>query len=479
MMLSLSFAEEDSLENRLVEVTVTFQEYDTFMPWQQTAPGVRRGYGVLVGNGRVLTTENLVRNHRLVELCRARSGEKISATVELSDFQVDLAVLKITGEKSPADASPIPIAESVATKDATVDILQFDETSQLQRGKAQVLHVSVSELPTAPYPSLIFSLLTDLSINGEGAPVVSNEKLSGIIVSYDPGTRVAHMLPYPILRQFLNNSLNARYEGVASAGIIWSSLVDPAKRAYLQVPGNKGILVTSCLPDTGASKSLKPNDVILEWNGRSLDNMGFYEDNEFGRIGFAYLIKGRSRPTDVVPVKIFRDRSEKTVSVRLDRWLDSASLIPDDATGEQAEYLVDGGIIIRELTGRYLRAHGADWRQIVDPRLVHIYMTQKDAAEHTGEHVVILSGVLPDPINIGYQHFQDQLITNINGKPVKNMKDVFRIVDTDGELKRLTLQSIGVDVVLDRSELKEANARLAKLYRLPALRFQREEKSGK
>jgi S1-C subfamily serine protease len=478
-MSSLSFAEEDNLGNRLVEVATTFQEYDPFMPWQQTAPGVRRGYGVLVGNSRVLTTENLVRNHRLVELCAARSGEKISATVELSDPQVDLAILKIASDKAFAYALPVLIAESAATNGATVEILQFDETSQLQRGKAQVLHVAVSELPTAPYSSLIFSLLTDLSINGEGAPVISDNKLSGIVVSYDPAARVARMLPYPILRQFVDNSLNARYEGVASAGIIWTSLVDPAKRAYLQVPGNNGILVTSCLPDTGASKSLEPNDVVLEWNGRSLDNMGFYEDNEFGRLGFAYLIKGRSKPGDVVPVKIFRDRAEKTVSVRLDRWLDSASLIPGDVTGEQTEYLVDGGMIIRELTGRYLRAHGADWQQTTDPRLVHLYLTQKDAAEHLGEHVVILSGVLPDPINIGYQHLQDQVIININGKPIKNMKDVFRIVDTDGEVKRLTLQSIGVDVVLDRSELAEANARIAKLYRLPALRFQREEASVK
>ena len=98
LILSLSFslcvtaqmtiAAPQELESALVEVTVSFQEFDPFFPWQQRAPGMRRGYGILVDNSHVLTTENLVRNHRLVELRRLRTGEKIAATVELSDCQI-------------------------------------------------------------------------------------------------------------------------------------------------------------------------------------------------------------------------------------------------------------------------------------------------------------------------------------------------------------------------------------------------------
>jgi hypothetical protein len=469
----MTVAAPQELESALVEVTATYQESDPFLPWQQKPPGLRRGYGILVDNSHVLTTENLVRNHRLVELRKIRTGEKIAATVELSDCQIDLALLKITNDADDIETSPVKMAEHVAST-GSVEILQFDETSQLQRGKAQIVNISVSELPTAPYPALIFSLLTDLNVNGEGAIAVCDGKIAGLIVSYDPGTRVGRMLPYSMIDHFLKDALKPPYKGFATAGVIWTSLIDPVKRAYLGVKQNgKGILVLSCLPGTGSAETLKPNDVILAWDGNSIDNLGFYEDPDFGRLGFANLIKGRREPGDVVPLTIIRDKVEKTIDVRLDRWLDSAALIPENVTGEQSEYLVEGGLIIREVTGRYLKSRGPEWQQEVDSRLVHLYLTQRYSPSQPGAHVVILSGVLPASINIGYQNNQDMIITALNGKPVRNMTDVFRIVDSDISIKRVSLQSFGVDIVLDQSELVDSNLKIAELYRIPALRYQR------
>jgi S1-C subfamily serine protease len=466
-------AAPDGLESALVEVSVAVQEFDPFLPWQHKEPVVRRGYGILVGNSQVLTTENLVRNATLIELRRPRTGEKIAASIELSDCQVDLALLKTIDTNNNMAESAALMAEHVDRTNA-VEILQFDETSNIQRGKAQIVNISVSELPTAPYPSLIFSLLTDLNVNGEGAMVTVDGKVAGLIISYDPGTRVGRMLPYPMIKRFLDDALKPQYAGFATAGVIWTPLVDPVKRSYLGVTQTgKGILVLSCLPGTGAAAALKPNDVVLAWDSKGVDNLGYYDDAEFGRLGFAHLIKGRREPGEVAPVTIIRDRAEQTIDVKFDRWVDSSALIPEDVTGEQAEYLVEGGFIFRELTARYLRAHGGDWQQSVDARIVHLYMTQRYSPSQPGEHVVILAGVLPDTINIGYQHMQNQIVTGINGKPVLNMADVFRIMDADGDIKRVTLKSIGVDLVLDDKQLPIANQRIADLYRVPNLRYQR------
>ena len=110
--------------------------------------------------------------------------------------------------------------------------------------------------------------------------------------------------------------------------------------------------------------------------------------------------------------------------------------------------------------------------------MVHTYLAAKHAASAVSEHVVILSGILPDPINIGYQQrFRDEIITAVNGQAVSNMTDVFRIADRDGSLRRLTLKSVGADLVLDEDELAVANARLARQYRVPALRYQQKPSS--
>jgi S1-C subfamily serine protease len=284
------------------------------------------------------------------------------------------------------------------------------------------------------------------------------------------------MLPYTLISHFLKDALKPPYKGFATAGVTWTPLVDPVKRAYLGVKKNgKGILVLSCLPGTGAAETLKPNDVILEWDGNSIDNLGYYDDSDFGRLGFANLIKSKREPGDVVPLVIVRDGNETKVDVRLDRWLDNAALIPEDVIGEQAEYLVEGGLIIREVTGRYLKSHGPDWQQEMDSRLVHMYLTQRYSPSQPDEHVVILSGVLPASINIGYQNRQDMIITGLNGKPVRNMSDVFRIVDSDISIKHISLKSIGVDIVLDQSKLVDSNDKTAEIYRIPALRYQRKQ----
>ena len=466
-------AHEDGVANSIVEVIVTYQEYSPFMPWQKNQPGVRYGYGVVVDDSTVITSEHLVRNHRLVELRRPRTGEKIGASVEISDYQAGLALLKIPPSKSSEWMKPIRLSSRVP-RGAKVCVYQLDETTQIQRGNAEVLTISVTKLPWAPYSSLTFQLLSNVSINGDGAMVVYDDKLAGIIVSYESTSRTATMLPYPLIARFLDDARNPPYKGFASAGFLWNNLVDPAKRAYLGVTDEgKGILLLSILPGTGASETLKPNDVILEWDGRPVDNLGFYNDPDFGRLTFSHLIKGRRRPGDTVAATVVRDKKKHVIQVPLRRRTDEDSLIPDNVEGKQAQYLIEGGMIIRELSGKYLMSHGSGWKTSVGARIAHIYLTQRYMPTNRGDRVIVLAGVLPDAINIGYQRFRNYIITHLNGKPVKTMAQVFDVKEKDRSITRIKLQSVDVDLVLDKEDLQAANVRLARLYRVSQTSFRR------
>ena len=126
----------------------------------------------------------------------------------------------------------------------------------------------------------------------------------------------------------------------------------------------------------------------------------------------------------------------------------------------------------------YLRSHGSSWQVRAQSRLVHLYLTGSVQPYEAGERVVILSQVLQDPINAGYQQLGDQVVHSVNGERVRNMSDVFRTVDRDGGIRRVALRSIGVDLVLDPAELAEANRRLAESCQIPRLRFQRQFRRG-
>ena len=77
----------------LVRVNVTGQSYDYFRPWQKKAPFSKRALGAVLSKGRVLVTADLVANQNYVELERAESGEKTAATVEVIDYEANLALL--------------------------------------------------------------------------------------------------------------------------------------------------------------------------------------------------------------------------------------------------------------------------------------------------------------------------------------------------------------------------------------------------
>lgn len=460
----------------LVQVIVTKQEPHPVLPWQHREPSMHAGYGVAIDGGLILTTEHLVRHSRLVELRRPRTGEKDSATLLIADSQVNLAILRMHG---PAD-KPLPglTVDGTFRRHPKLAILQFDETSEVQRGDAQTIQMMMAPLSGAPHSSLAASLLTDLNVNGEGAPVVVDGKLAGLMMSYSRSERVGHMVPGPVIAKFLDLVKQPNYPGFPSAGFAWSPLVDPVTRRYLGVTeAGRGVLVVSCLPLSGAGAALQPNDVVLSWNNQPVDNMGFYTDPDMGRMELPCLVKIRGNAGDVVPVTIVRDRRKIDIDIRLSYRDDGDNLIPEDIDGKPVEYLLHCGLLIRELTGRYLQSGGAEWRQSADPRLSNLYLNQRAKPQKPGDRVVLLSVVLPDPVNVGYQEFANSVVTRINGKEVRNMRDVFSILDTDGTVARVTLLNVGTDLVLDTNMAGEANARIARNYGIPALQFRAEDRS--
>jgi S1-C subfamily serine protease len=394
----------------------------------------------------------------------------------VSDEQVNLALLEIQQPDRATGLLPIALGDDLR-RNSPAEVIQMDETSQVQRGDGHIVQIMMAQLPRAPYGSLTYTMLTDLNVNGEGAAVLSSNRLAGLIMSYDRNTRVGWVVPYPVISRFLAMADTSPYIGFASAGFSWAPLVDPVKRRYLGVNGNDaGISVQSYTPAPGAdTNALKAGDVILAWDGHPIDNLGFYNDPIFGRMDLSWLIKGHHKPGDSIDIKIIRNRAEQTVTLPLHRKTDSENLVPDDTTGQPVEYLLHGGFLIRELSGRYLQSRGADWRRTADTRLVNIYITRRMAPASPGQRIVILSNVLPDPINDGFQNLRDQIITHVNGQAVSSMKDVFRIHDADGGVQRITLKSSGVDVVIDANTVEEANKRLLSTYGIPRLRYVRPE----
>jgi S1-C subfamily serine protease len=454
----------------VVEVIVTFQEYDPFFPWQSNPAQERRGFGLMLDSSRILTAEMLTRNQALIEIRRPRAGRKETARLIQADPQIGLALLQLESPEGPGVPPLEPVPPSGGGP--AVEIVQITPNGDRQQGGGRVVQWKVDDLPDSPYSALLATILTDLNIDGTGAPVFSDGRFAGLVLSYNAGTRTAQMLPAQAVHAFIADVGAPPYRGFAFAGFSWQPLIDAAKRRYFGIPGGTdgGIQVLGVLPATAAGSPLEANDIILAWDGFPIDSQGYYMDPDFGRLRFTHLIKGRHKPGDTVPVSLIRRRETVTIQVTLGRFDDELLLIPENPAGLPEAFLVDGGFVIRELTGRMLKAVGNQWTVRTDPRLAHLYLTRQTQPEVPGDRVVFLAAVLPDPINIGYQHLREEIIETVNGVPVRHLGDVLAAADRDGGIRRLGLRGTGVEIAIAPEELAEANKRIATQYRIPFMR---------
>lgn len=484
----LSTAEESVLpanDATILEIIATCQEFDQHTPWRKKPPQTRQGLGVVIEGNHILTFGGITRNSTLIEIRRARTGVKFEAKKIVTDEQIGAALLKIGDGKAAAQFKSVPVADKVKRNDM-VTIVKLDDSGQLQSDQGQVI-----EIISSPR-GLLFKVLTDLVIEKNGTPVFLNNtrlggdsglrqaqssredwELAGITIKYDKSTQTCLVLSGTTLKQFIAAATNTPYAGIAWAGMTWEPLLDPAKRKQLGMGKQTGgILVVRTAPGSGAAVALQTEDVIIEIDGHQIDEMGYYRDTDFGRLLFSHIINGRHIPGENIPLTIVRNRKTTSVQMRLKKQDDSAQIVSENPAGAQAEYIAEGGLIMRELTADYLQSAGNDWIIQTNPRLVHYYFNPWQYSTLEGEHIVILSMVLPDEINIGYHECDDEVVTAVNGKNIRRLDDVFKAVDRDNGLRSVSLMGNGVDLVLDEKEMPEANRRIAANYRIPSLRHQ-------
>jgi hypothetical protein len=230
-------------------------------------------------------------------------------------------------------------------------------------------------------------------------------------------------LAAPVLAEFLDGATKGDWRGFARAGVAWQDLTNPALREWLGLkPGETGIRLTHVAPHGSAGSVLKEGDVVLEMDGKKLDPTGYYEHPVYGRMLFALLFTDGRHAGETMPVKVLRDGK------RLDLQMPLRVMPPDEERvqpyvyGRGPDYVVVGGLVFQELTRPYLATFG-DWTRRAPPRLL-IAMDREPEAGAEAKRIVLLTSVLPDSANLGYQELRDVIVERVNGHEVGGLGDL-------------------------------------------------------
>ena len=455
----------------ILRVNSTDQAYDFFRPWTKKAPFSRRGLGTLVEGGRILVTAELVANNTFIELEKAGTAEKSSATVERVDYECNLAVLRPTDPAFIAGMKPMALDCGVRVGDRAT-VLQLETNGEIAQTLGTVTSIAVGPYPLDNMGLLLFRLSAPMQ-QRDGSftlPAVRDGKLLGLLMRYDARSQTADLISTPVIAHFLGEAAKENYGGFARAGIAFSATRDPQLRRYIGLNEPGGVYVTEILAGGAADKAgLHKGDVLLAVNGKAIDQDGNYEDPEFGRIAFSHITNTVSHPGDTLGFRVFRGGKTLEIPVKMESRdrsrIVSESYVVDRAPG----YVVLGGVVFMELSRPYLQEWGANWVKEAPQRLVFYDAFQNELPQDRGK-IVFISQILPSQDTIGYETLDNLVVSKVNGRKIRSLADLAEAAKHPlNGFQKIELEEDPGVLFLDAASIEANRDKLIKKYSLPAM----------
>ena len=457
----------------VVRVNVTQQPWDFGRPWGKRPPFSRRAIGTVLAGQRILVTAELVANANYVELETAEGGRKVPATVEVVDYEANLALLKTDDAAFLQTLEPIEVGP--AKVGDVLSIWQLESTGTLLATTGTMTTAEVTRYPIDDSPLLVYRVTAALQFRDSSftLPVVKDGKLAGLVMRYDTNTNNADVLPAPVIAHFLEDAAKAPYDGFPRLGITSSGTRDPQFRRFLGLndPAAGGVYVADTLRDGPAARAgLEKGDVILAVDGVPVDPDGNYRDRDYGKLAISHLFSTRHFCGDAVKVALFRNGERKELSITLARRPVESFTIEPYVIDRAPKFYILGGLVLTELSRQFLKEYGNEWQKKAPEQFVYFDRQQNDLFKDGPKKLVFLTRVLPSDLTVGYEELQQIVVTRINGVRLDSLSDLpAALAKASGGLHKIEFDREPSVIYLDAARVAESAGDFQQKYRLPAL----------
>ena len=472
LIITLSFFASPAFAEHpfLVKVYSTYQSYNAYYPWEKNKFNDRTALGTLLEGGYILTTADTVSDATYIELKKTPGETKFPASVVYVDYSCNLALLKADNEEFTQGLVPIPLGPGL-TKGEKAHVYRIQNTSSIRftEGTVEKVTVEQSYLGWDDHLSYLFSVKFDERLHW-AEPLVSDKQLQGIITSYDSNRFLADVIPVEVISHFIKDVDDKEYHGFPDPGFYWEPITSPVFKEYLGLDKTAtGIYIAKVTPGSTGENILKKGDILLSVNGLTIDDNGYFTHDVHGKLSFTYLMTSQY-PGERCQMQVFREGKKMDLEVQLKKFTSSDYFIPVYSFDKQPRFIIEGGLVFQEVSTNYLKTWGKKWENSADKRLLYYFNYHSRSSVDDREKLVVLSFVLPDDINIGYQRFRHLIVTKINGQPIRNILDLASAMDkSDSEFLRILFEGTN-EAVLKTRDLKQANERISQRYHLLQLR---------
>jgi len=307
---------------------------------------------------------------------------------------------------------------------------------------------------------LAIQISAQINPGNSGGPVMQNGKVIGVAFqgySGDVAQGVAYMVPTPVIRRFLKDIEDGHYNGYVDLAIGYAKLQNPAQRKFLGLKDDdRGVLVTAVVAAGPCAKILREGDVLLAMDDHPIASDSNVE-LEGERVEFPEVVE-RKFKGDKVKLNIWRDKQPMTVNVELNTvW---PYWIQGHRYDVRPRYVVYGGLLFQPLNLDLVDAY-----QPTDLRIRHFFdyfVLEQIYLEHPD--VIVLTNILPDPINTYLAAYRGGIVDEINGKKIRVLEELAKTFSETPDRFVVKMIGEGPPLVLDPKQVEAARERIKTRY---------------
>ncbi len=459
-------------ERAVVQILVSSQwpVYDA--PWRSHPVRRSSGTGFVIEGGRILTNAHVVAWAKQILIRRYQDPRLVPARVVFAGHESDLALLEPLDPRDLDGVVALQFGELPAVQSTVVTCGYPTGGDQMSFTRGVVSRIEVQ--PYAhPGNRALLAVQTDAAINpgNSGGPVFQGDKVVGVAFQGMPGLQNAgFFIPPEVVKHFLEDVADGRYDGIPMAGVSFEQLHNPAYRRLLGLADDgRGARVDNLRAGGPASRVLRPDDVLLAAGGFPVgaDGMIPYRGNRVAASVPFQLTQAGQR----LPLTIWRDGAEMNVEVEMEAF------DGDRLAGRQHDvlprYTIHAGLVFTSLSANYLDTVGVLGRDRVWEgwaRLLHTlhHLPAEDPAAARPEPVV-LAGILPHAVNADLGVRGRALVHRINGVRIERLEDVRRAFAEHRGAQHL-LEFVGEHEgpleAIDRERAAAAHAEILRNYNI-------------
>ncbi|MDD2431500.1 MAG: trypsin-like peptidase domain-containing protein [Firmicutes bacterium] len=274
------------------------------------------GTGFIISqDGYILTNDHVVNGATEIQVTIQGFDEPFIAELVGSDYDLDLAVLKV---KAPDSLPALPLGDSNASRVGEWVLAignpwgkDFDHTvtvGTLSAKGRQIQIVDTEKNKMRNYPDL---MQTDAAINpgNSGGPLINIKgEVIGINTAVNSQAQgIGFAIPINTAKKVVDQLIEYGKVIRPYLGIIYYSQISPAQAEQLGLPDSNGVLVGEVIKDGPAHKAgMKPLDYIRTINGTKLESTGDFEE-----------VLSKAKVGDKMVVDVIRDGKYVSLTITL------------------------------------------------------------------------------------------------------------------------------------------------------------------